>query len=183
MRAPAPFRRAALALLAATVCGAIPGVAVAQEVTLGAYACEAERAVAIREQEDGPPVSGAIEPGAPAFGLVLSQTDPADGFTSCLAATSADSDAVVDFCHETGAPFFQATLEGRAEPAFATFFTGDSRIRTGGRVQFRNGPSMLDLHPSRGVFRYTLFYSEPQVFEDGMAFDFVTEQGRCRKAD
>lgn len=183
MRATARLRGAALALLTAAGSGILPGSAGAQEVTLGTYDCKAERAVAIREHEQGPPVSGAIDPVAPTFGLVLSPADPADGFMSCLAATSADSDAVVDFCHDTDAPFFQATLKGREEPAFNSFFTGDSRIRTGGRVLFRNGPSSLDFHPSRGVFRYTLFYSEPQIFAKGMAFDAVTEQGTCRKAD
>ena len=175
--------RVARALLAAAGCSALAGTAAAQEVTVGAYDCQAERAVAIREQEDGSPVSGRIDPVAPTFRLVLSPAEPADNFMSCLAATSADSDAVVDFCQETDAPFFQATLEEREEPAFSSFFTGDSRIRSGGRVQFRNGPAMLDVHPSRGVFRYTLFYSEPQVFPNGLAFDYVTEQGQCRKAD
>lgn len=156
--------------------------AAAQEVTLGTYACTAERAVSIRNQEHGDPVSGAEDPVAPDFRIVIAKADPADNFTNCIAATSADSNAVVDFCQETDAPFFSATLIDRDEPAFATFWTGDMRMETGSRSIFQNGPSMLDFYPSRGVFRYTLFYSEPQVFGDGLAFDFVTEQGQCRKA-
>jgi len=175
-----PIRRTLAGLLLASLA---TGPALAQEVTLGTYACEADRAVSIRNQERGEPVSGAEAPLAPIFRILLAPADPADSFMTCIAASNADSDALVDFCQETDAPFFTATLADRDEPGFATFFAGDRRIALGGRVTFQNGPSMLDIHPARGVFRYTLFYSEPQVFDDGLAFDYVTEQGRCRKAD
>lgn len=155
----------------------------AQEFTLGAYACEADRAVAIRQQEHGEPVSGSEEPIAPRFRMLVAPADPADNFMNCLGATSADSNALVDFCQKTEAPFFTAALTDRKEPGFATLFAGDMRIETGGRVIFQNGPSMLNIYPASGLFRYTLFYSEPQVFSGGLAFDYVTEQGRCRKSD
>lgn len=169
-----------VAALALTLTLATP--AAAQEITLGAYDCEAVRAVSIRHLEDGDPVSGAEDPIVPTFRLLISPADPADTFTSCLGAASADSNALVDFCQETDAPFFTATLKDRAEPGFATLFAGDMRIELGARVIFRNGPSMLNFYPARGVFRYTLFYSEPQVVSNGLTFDYVTEEGQCRKA-
>lgn len=175
--------KCALAVPASLALWAMATPAAAQEVTIGAYACQADRAVSIREQESGDPVSGGESPVAPDFRLLIAEADPADNFTNCLGAASADSNAIIDFCQETDAPFYTATLTDRPEPSFATLFAGDQRIGSGGRTIFRNGPSMLDFRPGRGDFRYTLFYSEPQVFSDGLAFDFVTEQGHCRKAD
>ncbi|MBJ3777778.1 hypothetical protein [Acuticoccus mangrovi] len=157
----------------------------AQEVGVGDYACEADRAVAIRHEADGTPVTGAIAPVAPRFTLVVAPTDETDDpMMSCMAIAGFDSDAVQDFCRETDATIYRAVLKGRDEPSFNELFAWDRRIATGAPVYFQNGPaSFLHLFAGRGFFKYTLSYGEPKILTDGFTFDYVTEQGRCRRAD
>ncbi|WMS43904.1 hypothetical protein RDV64_05800 [Acuticoccus sp. MNP-M23] len=153
------------------------------DVGAGSYACVADRAVAIRHEDDGTPVSGAVPPPETRFALTIAPADADDNFMNCMAITGADGDEIQDFCRDTSARIFQTSFEGRDTPWFGSLFSWANRIETGGNVSFMNGPSSLIFSSVSGAFRYTLSYSEPVDVPGGFTFDYVVEQGRCLAAD
>lgn len=153
------------------------------EVGVGEYACVADRAVAIRHEDDGTAVSGAVAPPDTRFTLTIAPADTAETFMNCIAIAGADGDEIQDFCRETNARIFQATFEERDTPWFGSLFSWANRVESGGPVHFMNGPAFLMFSSASGAFRYTLSYSEPTDVPQGFTFDYVVEQGRCLTAD
>ena len=164
------------------VAAEIVDVFIGPEVGVGAYACVADRAVAIRHEEDGTAVSGAVAPPRERFALTVAPADAAETFMNCMAIAGFDGDEIQDFCRETNARIFQATFEERDTPWFGALFSWANRVESGGPVHFMNGPAFLMFYSASGAFRYTLSYSEPADVPGGFTFDYVTEQGRCLTA-
>ncbi len=152
------------------------------DVGVGAYACVADRAVAIRHEEDGAPVSGAIQPQETRFALTIAPADAADTFMNCIAIAGAGGDEIQDFCRETNARIYEASFAER-EAMSGSFFSWANRVEGGGPAHFMNGQSFLMFYASRGAFSYTLMEALPASVPGGFTFDYVTEQGRCLAVD
>ncbi|UOM34069.1 hypothetical protein [Acuticoccus sp. I52.16.1] len=165
--------------LAVTAGGGAP--AHAQEVGPGAYACQGARAVSIRHEDDGTPVAGAEAPPEMPFRILIGRADPEDQFMNCMAIAGADDDTIQDLCRDGDLVIYEAAIADRDEPWFAALYAWAGRIEAGAPVTFMNGPSSLHFFAGRGDFRYTLIYSVPQSVPMGFTFDYVTEQGSCRR--